>query len=356
VVSSLESLGFGPFFSAQCDLLDRPDLVPARIAAEGRGSYSLRGCRAPAGELRGRLRNELGPLERPVVGDWVLVADSEDRSIIHHVLERRTTMVRRAAGTTTGIQVVAANVDLFFIVTSANRDFNLRRLERYLAAVWDSGAEPVVVLNKIDIGDAIEGMVDQIGEVGFGIPVVRVSALTGAGLDDLQSHLARGKTVGLVGSSGVGKSSLVNRLLGNEVQEVRTLRRDGKGRHTTSRRELIELPDGGILIDTPGMRELGLIEDAGGIDTLFADITALAEECRFRDCEHQGEPGCAVAAAVEAGKLDKARLASYHKLRREIAAAERRRDPAHAGHPKRRWKWISKASRARSKVDPKRKR
>jgi ribosome biogenesis GTPase len=307
------------------------------------------------GELRGRLYHELSPPERPVVGDWVSVADGEDRAIIHHVMERRTAMVRRAAGTEAGIQVVAANVDLFFIVTTVDRDFNVRRLERYMAAVWDSGAEPVVILNKIDIGGDIEDMVEAIGAVGFGVPVVRVSALTGVGLDDLRGHLGPGKTIGLVGSSGVGKSSLVNRLLGREVQQVRILRRDDKGRHTTSRRELIELPDGGILIDTPGMREFGLIEDGGGVDNIFADIVALAQECRFRDCLHQGEPGCAVAAAVDAGELDGARLASYHKLQREIAATERRRDPAHAGRPKRRWKSISKAIRALKDTDPKRK-
>jgi ribosome biogenesis GTPase len=153
----------------------------------------------------------------------------------------------------------------------------------------------------------------------------------------------------------VGKSSLVNRLLGREAQQTRTLRKDGKGRHATTRRELIELPDGGILIDTPGMRELGLVEDGGGVDNIFSDINALADDCRFRDCQHQGEPGCAVAAAVDAGELDSDRLASYHRLQREIAAAELRRDPSHAGRPKRRWKWVSKAVRNHAKIDPKRK-
>jgi len=355
-MASLLELGFGPFFSAQHDLLDRSDLVPARIAAEGRGNYWLRGCRALIGELSGRSHHQLGPTQRPVVGDWVSVADGDDLAIIHHIFERRTTMVRRAAGTDAGIQIVAANVDLFFIVTSANRDFNVRRLERYLAAVWDSGAEPAVVLNKIDIGEGIDDMVDAIGEVALGVPVVSVSALTGVGMDDIRGHVAPGKTIGLIGSSGVGKSSLVNRLLGHEVQRVRTLRKDEKGRHATTRRELIELPDGGILIDTPGMRELGLVEDEGGVNRIFADIVALAEDCRFRDCQHQGEPGCAVEAAVEVGELDGGRLASYHKLQREVAAAERRRDPTLAGRSKRRWKSISKAMRARSKDDPKRER
>jgi ribosome biogenesis GTPase len=352
-LSSLESLGFNEFFSAQFDLVHEPDTVPARIASEGRGVYPLLGCRAQLGELRGRLRHELPPGDWPVAGDWVAVADGEDRGIIHRVFDRRTAMVRRAAGTEGGVQVVAANVDLFFVVTSANRDFNLRRLERYLAAVWDSGAKPVIVLNKIDIGERVDELVEEIESVGLGVPVVRASAVTGDGLNDLRSHLASGVTVGLVGSSGVGKSSLVNRLLGRELQSVRTLRKDEKGRHATTRRELIELPEGGILIDTPGMRELGLIDDAGGVDNTFADIAALAERCRFRDCRHEEEPGCAVTAAVADGTLDGSRLLSYRKLQREIASVERRSDPAEAERPKRRWREISKVIRSYKKIDPK---
>jgi len=265
-------------------------------------------------------------------------------------------MVRRAAGSASGIQIVAANVDLFFIVTSANRDFNVRRLERYLAAVWDSGADPVFVLNKIDLGNNIHDMAAAMAETGFGVPVVLVSARTGEGLRDLRDHLGPGKTVGLIGSSGVGKSTLVNCLLGRDAQHVKTLRRDEKGRHATTRRELIELPEGGILIDTPGMRELGLVEDVGGVDHIFADINELGKKCRFRDCRHRGEPHCAVTAAVEAGELDAARLASYLKLQREIAANEWRRDPTHTGRAKRRWKSISKAIKALERSDPKRKR
>jgi len=349
----LESLGFGPFFAEQLERLERPGLVPARVVAEGRGEYWLRGCRSPIGELGGRLRHELGSRARPIVGDWVAVAEETGTAVIHHLLERRTAMVRRAAGTEAGAQVVAANVDVFFVVTSANRDLNARRLERYLTAVWESGGTPVLVLNKIDLGGDLDAMTETIDEVGLGVPVVRVSAETGDGIDGLVGFLAPGQTVALVGSSGVGKSSLINRLLGRAAQEVRELRDDERGRHATTRRELIELPGGGMVLDTPGLRELGLVEDAVGMDASFADVAALADECRYRDCGHQGEPGCAVAAAAADGRLDGARLESYHKLQREIAAAERRRDPILGQRPKRRWKEVQVAFHARTKVDPK---
>lgn len=345
------SLGFDAFFADQLECLGEPALVPARVVADTAGDYRLRGCRASRGKLRGRLLHELAPDERPVVGDWVAVVDGGDVAIIHHVFDRRTVLVRRSAGTSTGVQTIAANVDVFFIVTSADRDFNVRRLERYLAAVWDSGADPVVVLNKIDLGSDVESMVDEIQAVAIAVPVVCMSAATGNGMDDLRTHLERGRTVGLIGSSGVGKSTIVNQLLGETVQATRSVRADGKGRHATTRRELIELPGGALLVDTPGMREFGLSSDDGGVDTTFADIAALAADCRFRDCRHQGEPGCAVEAAVETGQLDRARLDSYHKLQREIAAIERRRDPTHAGRPKRRHKWISKARRELKRRD-----
>jgi ribosome biogenesis GTPase / thiamine phosphate phosphatase len=350
-------VGFGPFFAAQHQLLDRHDLVPARIAGESPGCYQLLGCRAALGELSGRLHHELTGPARPAVGDWVALTDAGggERAIIRHVFDRRTAMIRRAAGRSGAAQVVAANVDAFFIVTSADRDLNPRRLERYLSATWDSGAEPVVVLNKIDLaGEAdIEAMVETIATVGPGVTVVAISAQTGAGFDALACHLGRGRTVGLVGSSGVGKSSVINRLLGREELRAGPLDAVGRGRHTTTRRELVALPGGAVLVDTPGMRELGLIEDGGGIDASFAEIAELAQECRFRDCKHEREPGCAVEAAAASGELDPARLAGYRKLVREIAAAERRRDPVAAERERLRWRAIHMAHRARAKVDPK---
>jgi ribosome biogenesis GTPase len=199
-------------------------------------------------------------------------------------------------------------------------------------------------------------MLEAIDRAAIGVPVVRASAATGEGIDALRAHIGAGKTVGFIGSSGVGKSSLTNRLIGREVQAVGGLRDDERGRHTTSARQLVELPGGGVLIDTPGLRELGLVDDLGGIETSFADLAALAERCRFRDCAHESEPGCGVLAAVESGELPAARLASYRKLLAEIAAAERKRDPILAGRSKARWKTIHKAQRARAKIDPKLKR
>jgi ribosome biogenesis GTPase / thiamine phosphate phosphatase len=353
---ALEELGFGPFFATQLDPLEqtRPGLVPARIAADGAGIYHLLGSRARLGELSGRLRHELSGIDRPAVGDWVAIADDIERAVIHHALRRRTAMIRRAADTDATAQMIAANVDIYCLVTSANRDLNPRRIERYLTAVWESGANPVVVLNKVDLVDDLTPLIQAIGSVALGVPIVEVSALTGVGLDMLREHVRRGTTVGFVGSSGVGKSSLINRLVGHEIQHVNDIREDdARGRHTTTRRELVLLPGGGVLVDTPGMRELGLIEDDGGIDAAFADIAQIAQACRFNDCLHESEPGCAVQAALYVGTLDANRLQSYRKLQREIAAIERRRDPILAANERRRWKTIHKELRSREKLNRK---
>jgi ribosome biogenesis GTPase / thiamine phosphate phosphatase len=348
---TLPDLGYRPFFSAQIDRLQRPDLVPGRIAADGPGIYHLLGCQAPLGELSGRLRHALSGSNRPAVGDWVAVADDPERAIVHHVLERQTAMVRRAADSDSMAQVIAANLDVIFVVTSANRDLNLRRLERYLTAVWDSGAAPAIVLNKIDLVPDVAPLVAEIEGVAFGVPILPVSASLDLGMEGVRERVGPGITAALVGSSGVGKSSLVNRLLGREAQFVNAIREDdARGRHTTTRRELLLLPGGGVLIDTPGMRELGLLEDDGGVAATFADIEEMALSCRFHDCRHEGEPGCAVRESLAAGTLDRGRWESYRKLRKEIAAAETRRDPVLAAEERRRWKVIHKSMRSHPKL------
>jgi ribosome biogenesis GTPase len=250
---------------------------------------------------------------------------------------------------------VAANVDVVVVVTSAEREVNLRRVERYLAVVWASGARPLVVLHKADLALDPAGDLEALrSSAGGGVPCLATSATTGVGLDELHTHLPAGTTAALVGPSGVGKSSLLNRLLGEDRQATTGVRlTDAKGRHTTTRRELFELPGGACLIDTPGMRELGLWDAAEGIGEAFAEVEDLAARCRFRDCRHQGEPGCAVAAAVEEGALSSARLASYDKLRREEAFHERQRDPRAQQASKGRWKAIHKQQRMRQRIDPK---
>lgn len=301
-------------------------LAAARVAAQHRNAYLLYledGERA--GELAGRLRHEArGPSDLPAVGDWVAVADSPTAggAVIHTVLRRQSAFSRKAAGETTVEQVVAANVDVVFLVTALGGDLNVRRLERYLAAGWESGAEPVLVVNKSDLAVDAARAVAEVEAVAFGLPVHLVSCAEDVGVAELGRYFAGNRTVALLGSSGVGKSSLVNRFLGRERQVVAGLRADGRGRHTTTSRELVPLPGGGLVLDTPGMRELALWEAGSGVEDAFGDVGALAAECRFGDCRHEQEPGCAVLAAVEGGRLDAARLESYRKLLRELRRLE----------------------------------
>jgi ribosome biogenesis GTPase / thiamine phosphate phosphatase len=359
--SYLDSWGYNPWFANALACLSRPDLAPARVVSDfGARLEIVEATRTiTAAQPSGRLRRERHPGSRPTVGDWLAIA-APDRpdgfAVIHGVLPRRSQLVRRAAGRRDDAQIVAANVDTFLIVTSANRDANPRRLERYLTAVWDSGAAPVIVVNKRDLcgPGALDAALAELAAVAPGVPIAAVSAVSGAGLDALAPHVGPGRTIALIGSSGVGKSSLVNRLLGRDEQDVRPIDAEDRGRHATTRRQLFALPSGGLVIDTPGMRELGLVDDAGGLDDAFAEVSELAARCRFRDCRHRGEPGCAVDAAIAAGALDPARRDAQHKLARELAALERRRDPALAREQRARWKAVHKDQRARARVDPKR--
>jgi len=344
-------LGWSLERKVELELLGDAALVAARVAVEHRGAYGLLGCEAETARPAGRLRGDGGVW--PAVGDWVAVAPAPGGGVIHHVLPRASLLERKRPGANQA-QVVAANVDVVFAVTTAERPPNLRRIERTLALIAASGARPAVVLNKVDLARDAAGDVRALAAVSGGAPCLATSAATGVGIDALRALLPLGATGAMLGPSGAGKSSLVNALLGDDRLATGFVRlTDAKGRHTTTRRELLELPGGGCLIDTPGMRELGLWDAGDGIDRTFAELAKLAAACRFRDCRHRGEPGCAVAAALDSGALDAARFASFDKLRREEAFHERQHDARSAAASKGRWKAIHKQQRARRRVDPK---
>jgi ribosome biogenesis GTPase len=326
-------------------------LQPARVTVQQRGLFTLAALDGELhGRIAGRLAHDAAPGELPVAGDWVAIAarPAEGAATIHAVLPRRTAFVRRAADTTQGAQVVAANVDIALLVAALSGDFNLRRLERYLAAARESGAQPVVLLTKADLVDDVESALAAARSVAGDAPALAVSAQTGEGMEALTAWLAPGLTCALLGSSGAGKSTLVNALAGRELMATGAVREDdARGRHTTTYRELVRLPCGALALDTPGMRELGLLDAEGGVALTFEDIEALATRCRFRDCRHGDEPGCAVRAALETGELDPGRWRGFDKLRREIAHFERREDPLAREAERRRWMAIHKAQRAR---------
>ncbi len=308
--------------------------------------------------VTGRFRHDaLAPSDYPAVGDWVVLeatspsAGPDDPATIAAVLPRRSAFKRQAAdasrrggGGLFDEQVMAANVDVAFLVAGLDLDFNLRRLERYLAVAWSSGVTPVIVLNKADVADDLEGRLVAVASIAPGVPVVVVSALTGDNLADLGAHLRTGATAVVLGSSGVGKSTLVNALLGEHRQATAAVRAgDSRGRHTTTHRELFVLPGGALLIDTPGIRSLEVSGADVGVEAAFDEIADLAAQCRFSDCRHAGEPGCAVRHALDDGTLTEDRLASHQKLERELAHAERKGDPRARAEDRRRWKVISKS-------------
>lgn len=347
-MTALERLGWSDFFRAQIT----PELAPlrmARVVEAQRGLCRLAGDFDGWAEVSGRFRHLAGSAaDYPAVGDWVAVAadTGAERAVVHVRLERRSTVSRKAAGRASDEQVLAANVDTIFLVTALAGDLNPRRLERYLTMVWEAGAVPVVVLNKADLSEDPAAVVEATRERLPFVDVVSVSALHADGLDALVPYLTPAATIALLGSSGVGKSTIVNRLLGEDVHTVAGVRdSDGKGRHTTTSRQLVELPGGALLIDTPGMRELQPWADESAVDGAFGDIAELALACRFPDCAHAEEPGCAVLGAVAAGTLDPSRLEHYRRLVREAAFEARKRDPAAAAEEKRRWKRIHQAQK-----------
>jgi ribosome biogenesis GTPase len=324
-------------------------VVPGRVTRAG---HPLVTVSIPGGQLRAGL----GRHEQPCAGDYVLVSVADpDVPVLADLLPRRTALVRHATGKRTEPQTLAANVDDVFVIVPASRDLQLPRIERFLALAWESGATPVLVLSKGDLlpPAAAGPLLTAAAAVAPGADVHLVSAVTGDGVDDLSERLAPGRTAALIGSSGSGKSSLLNALAGADVAATMAVRdADGKGRHTTAWRELVVLDRGGAVIDTPGLRGLGMWLDDGGLDAAFADIAGLAAGCRFSDCRHDTEPGCAVTAAIEAGELEARRLASYRKLEREAAYVARKADPRAARAQARAWHAITKEASARARRRP----
>jgi ribosome biogenesis GTPase / thiamine phosphate phosphatase len=316
--------------------------IPGRVLTAQRGMVRVRTATGDVEPTiqRGFHRAAAGHGDYPAVGDWLALEPYPDGSgaSLRAILPRRTAFIRKDAGELVDEQVVAANIDVVLLVASMNADFNVRRLERYLALAFTSGAEPVVVLNKLDACPEPGAYIAEVRGVAPTVAIHPVSALTGEGLDGLATYLAPGRTVALLGSSGVGKSTIVNALLGWDRQRTAAIREgDARGRHTTTARELIPMPGGAILLDTPGMRAIKLWDADEGLEQAFADITALAETCRFRDCLHADEPGCAVRAAIADGTLPADRLAAQRKLDRELRSLERRKSPATARAESRRF-------------------
>jgi ribosome biogenesis GTPase len=354
---TLQELGWNSFFSEHFQSLQIPDTVPARVVSERRDSYQVYSqCGELSAEISGKMRYQATSEDQyPAIGDWVVIRPqmTESKAVIHSILPRksklsRSKLPRKKAEAMANEQIIAANVDVVFIVSGLDggRNLNVRRIERYLSLTWSGDALPVIILNKVDLCPDVNACVKDVESVALGIPIYPVSATERIGLDALKRHIGRGETAIFLGSSGVGKSALINALLGVERQEVNRVRKsDRRGRHTTSRRDLILLPDGGAIIDTPGLREIQMWTDEDHPQQAFKDVEALARECRYRDCQHHTEPGCAVKAAIRAGDLDVSRLHDFQKLQKELDHLARRQDHRARLDEKAKWKRISQWSK-----------
>jgi len=345
----LSALGFGPFFERQLQPGDGDAPILARIAAQHRNLYEVLTQEGGAfARLSGRLRQTLADERLPCVGDWVILNSepAPDRTpAIERVLARRSAFTRGVAGRQSGAQTVAANIELTFVVCGLDGDFNLHRIERFVARIWASGAQPVVVLNKADMNETGSARAAEVGRRCAGVPVLVTSARLREGMAALRACIHEGETAVFVGSSGVGKSSLINALTGDDRMPTGEVRLgDDRGRHVTTHRQLIPLPQGGLLLDTPGMRELQLVDD-DGLDAVFGDIAALSARCRFRNCRHDGEPGCAVEEAVRRGQIPAERLEHYRKLEQEAEANDQRRDARLRRQQGRRWGQLQREGR-----------
>lgn len=357
----LTSYGWNEALAETARRLDAEGLEPGRVLEARRGAWTvLAGGDSGPVELEavisGKFRHEAASqADLPVTGDWVLLRREQAGSaVIYAVLARRSKFSRKRPGESENDriveQVIAANIDWAFIVGAAGKDWNPRRVERYLTLAWESGAQPVLVITKTDLAEDLEGLLREAAEAAPGVPVLAVCAREKLGLEGLSPYLAPGRTAVLLGSSGAGKSTLLNALAGLELQRVQDVRADDhRGRHTTTTRTLFRLPSGALVIDTPGLREIQLWADANTVDASFSDIEAYARACRFRDCAHGDEPGCAVRAAVENGELSADRVASWRKLRKEIEYLERRGDPVAAAAARAVWKTRYKTMKGFSK-------
>jgi ribosome biogenesis GTPase len=349
---NLEDLGWNSFFQQHFQNMKIPDSVPARVISESKGSFQVY---SQYGELTAKISGKMrhraeAEEEYPTVGDWVVVTQllNEQKGIIHAVLPRKSKFSRKVAGDRTEEQIVSANVDTVFIVSGLDggRNFNLRRIERYLMLAWSSGATPVIVLNKVDVCPDVDTCTRTVEDIAPGISVYPVSAKKRIGLDALRNYLTKGNTAAFLGSSGVGKSALINSLLGVEKQETGEVRQDNRmGRHTTTKRELILLPGGGIVIDTPGMREIQMWAGEEDLQGAFHDIEMLAKRCRFSDCSHNVESGCAVRAAIDQGDLNPTRLGSYLKIQKELIYLASREEGSSRLYEKMKYKKIAKWSK-----------
>lgn len=351
---TLDRLGWNDFFENAFAPYKTQGLIAGRVTLEFNQFYRVS---TETGEIlaeaAGKLKYEAASrAELPAVGDWVALRpiENEDKAVIVAVLPRRSKFARKTKGAKTEEQIVGANIDTVFLVTSLNQDFNARRIERSLTIAWNSGATPVLLLSKADLCPNLEAVLEQAHASAAGAALHIVCALTGDGLEEIVHYFEPGKTTALIGSSGVGKSTLINALLGFERQTVNAVREhDDRGQHTTRHRELIALPSGGLVLDTPGMRELQLWDDEDGIEATFEDLEALAANCHFSDCSHQNEPQCAVRASIEAGDLEPNRLENYRKMQRELAHLARRQDALAERTQRNQWKKLTRMARDRAK-------
>ena len=326
---NLQDIGFTGFFEANFFPYKEKEYIPARVVRENRTNYVLL---SELGELTGHLSGKLmhtqTSITKPVVGDWVAIdPQPEQTAVIHALLPRKTSVERKSAGDKTEVQIIASNIDKLILVVGLDDNFNIRRIERYLTMIYDSGAEPIILLNKADLCENVDEYISQVESVAFGIPVISMSAKDENNIEQLEEHLTKQKTIALIGSSGVGKSTIINHFLEYDKMKVKAVSDEKhQGRHTTTHRELILLPNGALMIDTPGMRELQLWADEESASQSFVDIETLAKQCKFADCKHEAEPGCAIKLAIENDELDADRFKSYLKQMREIRHLERKKD------------------------------